>query len=114
MSIEERVVQVAKQFGLPCAHPNYDGEEKTFLTFNISVVPMNYADDGPEHEKWLIELHLFAPVGQNTRRLRKELRQAIFDAGFTYPDQTDASEAYKKTDGSEQHIIFDFEDAEVI
>jgi len=114
MSIEERIVQAMAPFGLPCVHPNYDGEEKAFLTFNISAVPMNFADDAPLHEKWIIELHLFAPVAQNTRKLRKQIRRAIFEAGFTYPDQVDASEAYKKADGSEQHIIFDFEDAEEI
>lgn len=114
MSIEERIVRAVAPIGLPCAHPNYDGEEKTFLTFNLDAIPDNFADDGPLHERWIVQLHLFAPVTQNTRKLRKEIRNAVFAAGFTYPDQIDASEAFKKTDGSEQHIVFEFEDAEGI
>ena len=114
MSIEERIVRAMAFTGIPCAHPNYDGEEKAFLTFNLDALPTDFADDGPQHERWLVQLHLFAPITQNTRKLRKAIRNAIFEAGFTYPDQTDASEAFKKAEGSEQHIVFEFEDAEGI
>ena len=114
MSIEERIVRAVAFTGLPCVHPNYDGEEKAFLTFNLDALPSNFADDQPMHDRWLIQLHLFAPVTQNTRKLRKQIRQSIFDAGFTYPEQIDASEAFKKTDGSEQHIVFEFEGVEGI
>lgn len=114
MSIESRIVEAVAFTKMPCAHPNYDGEEKAFFTFNMDAIPSNFADDTPLHDRWLIQLHMFAPVTQNTRKLRKQVRQAIFDAGFTYPDQIDASEAFKKTDGSEQHIVFEFEDAEGI
>lgn len=114
MSIESRIVEAVAFTKMPCASPNYDGEEKAFLTFNLDAIASDFADDAPQHDRWLIQLHLFAPVTQNTRKLRKQIRQAIFDAGFTFPDQIDASEAFKKTDGSEQHIVFEFEDAEGI
>lgn len=114
MSIESRIVEAVAFTKMPCVTPNYDGEAKEFLTFNMDAIAGDFADDAPQHDRWLIQLHLFAPVTQNTRMLRKQIRQAIFEAGFTYPDQIEASEAFKKTDGSEQHIVFEFEDAEGI
>lgn len=106
MNVNERVIDALKGFSLPCAANDYIGEEETYFVFSISPVPVDFADDAPQHVKNLVQLHLYCPHTLNTVKLRKQVKARIFNAGFTYPTETDASE--RET----QHVVFEFEDAE--
>jgi hypothetical protein len=109
VSIEEMVRGAVAFTGYPCAKTSYDGDACAYFVFRMDAIPENHADDMPQHDRWLLQLHLFAPFTQNTRALRKQLREAISDAGFTYPAMVDASETVRASDGTEQHLVFEFE-----
>lgn len=111
MSIASRVIQAVAFAGLQCSQVSYNGEDDTYLTINMDAIPDMFCDDAPDADVWLVQLHLFAPFSRDTTRIRRQLRKAIFEAGFTYPDMTDASLTIRSTDGTEQHIIFEFEGA---
>jgi len=106
MTWQETLVSVMKKLGIPCEEIIYGGEEQVYSTFNNSVIPTNYADDEPQHERVLIQLHLFAPKVMDTRILRRQIKLSVHEAGFTYPSQVDAG------DDDEQHITFEFETVE--
>lgn len=108
MSIQAQIISAVAFSGLPCAYEVYDGDATAFLTFNMNSIPANFADDAPQHDRWLIQLHLFAPLTTDTTTLRKQIKAAIFVAGFTYPSQVDAT----APDDPERHVVFDFETAE--
>lgn len=109
-SVATRRIRAALAFtGLPCQMDVYDGEEETYLTFNLDTQPDDFADDAPGHDRHLVQVHLFAPFTRNTTKLRKEIRAALFAAGCTYPDAIDASENVRSADGTEQHVVFECE-----
>lgn len=114
MSIASRIIEATgpnSSIGIPCVQGNYEGSENTYLSFKIDTYPNNFADDYPLTDKIIVMMHLFAPFLRNTRVLREQIREAIADAGFTYPTATDVSENTRASDGTEQHIVFEFEDA---
>lgn len=111
MSIASRIVNAVSFAGLPCVQVSFNGDADTYFVFNLQAVPSAFADDAPEADIWLIQLHLYAPFTLDTTKLRRKVRNAIHEAGFTYPDMQDASSGIRSTDGTEQHIVFEFEDA---
>lgn len=114
MSIAGDIAAAVAFTGYPVHQVSYDGEEATYFVVNMNAIPTNYADDAPQHDRWLIQLHLFAPFTLNTTAIRRQIRDALFGAGFSYPHLVDASETTRSTDGTEQHIVFEFEAVEGI
>lgn len=111
MSIAARIVQAMAPTGLEVVQGVYNGQADTYLSFGLMAIPEDFADDAAQAERWLVDLHLFAPHSRNTTALKRQIRRCIRDAGFTDADMTDASEKGTADDGTEQHIVFEFEDA---
>ena len=106
MNMDERIRAAVLPIVQVCAPDFYDGEADTYCTFNMTEIPTAFGDDAPHAVRYLIQLHLFAP-GQpkppSTRMLRKQLCRAVLEAGFTYPEVTNAG------DKEEQHYVLEFE-----
>lgn len=106
MNIDERIRAAVLPIVPICEPDLYDGEESTYCTFNMEEIPTAFGDDAPHAVRYLIQLHLFAPgwpKPPSTRQLRKQLCRAVLDAGFTYPEVTNASEK------EAQHYVLEFE-----
>lgn len=110
MSVASKIVQAMATTGLEVVQGVYNGQADTYLSFGMLAIPEDFADDQAQAERWLIDLHLFAPHSRNTTALKKQIRKCIRDAGFTDADMTDVSEKGTADDGTEQHIVFEFED----
>lgn len=111
MSVASRIIAAVAFTGFPCEQIRYDGDEETYFTFNMDTSPADFADDEPGAEVWSVMLHLFAPFTLDTTQLRRRIRTAIRAAGFTAPSMVDASEKVRVADGTEQHLVFEFETA---
>lgn len=109
MSIASQIRAAVAFTGIPCQQVSYGGAEETYFTFNQQTVPDAFADDEPDAEVWLCQLHLFAPFTLDTTQLRRQVKTALREAGFTAPSMVDASENTRAADGTEQHIVFEFE-----
>ena len=107
-SIDKQLVSALSEFGFDVERVPYTGKNKQYFAFNYATVPMNHSDDEPEYEKYLIQVHLYAPINVKLTSLVKQVKIALHDAGFIYPDTTDASGA------DEKHIVFETENAEAI
>lgn len=81
-------------------------ESKTYFVFNYSTFGSGYADNDPTAEIFLIQVHLFAPLGTNLTRIKRKTKAALHEAGFTWPETVDAS------DEEGRHIVFEFQYAE--
>lgn len=113
MSVEERVKAALDVFGDPVEKSvlYVAAGAVRYYTFSCASTGDDFGDDEPGCERWMVMVHLFAPLAENCNQRAKETKQALFDAGFTWPRQTDA------TDQDGQHLVFecetaDFEEAE--
>lgn len=115
MSVEARVKAALDVFGDPVEksvlYAASEDDPKWYYTFSCGSTGDDFGDDEPGCERWMITVHLFAPLAENCVRQVKETKQALFAAGFTWPRYTDA------TDQDGQHHVFecetvDFEEAE--
>ena len=74
--------------------------------FNHNTFGDDYGNNVPQHERALIQVHLFCPHEFNSVSSRKSIKMALLGAGFTYPNMTDAS------DKEGQHWVFECQSAE--
>lgn len=104
-SLNKRLKEALDPIGLPVRDSVYSGKENRYIVFNYDAVKDDFADDKAEHLIYLIQVHLFAPAGENTLQIREKIKKNLYAAGFDYPDETDASDK----DG--QHRVFELEEA---
>lgn len=105
MSVDAQIKSALEAFGDPIENAIFHGKEERYYVFNYSTVGADYADDGPGHERYLIQVHLFAPLRENITQRIKQTKRALFDAGFTWPELVNAS------DEEGRHIVFECETA---
>ncbi len=106
MSIESRIKTALASFGYP-TYPNiYTGSEPNYFTFNHNTFGADYGENKPQHEIALIQVHLICPNDFDSVATRKTIKKKLFEAGFGYPEMTDAS------DDTGQHWVFECQAAE--
>lgn len=112
MSVEARIMAALGPFGDPVEKSLlYAAARKRpprYYTFLCESFGDDYGDDEPGCERWLVSVHLFAPVGESCLQQVRKTKHALFRAGFTWPRTIDA------TDQSEQHYVFECEALEPI
>lgn len=109
MSVQQKIVAALKPFGDPVQSGTYtpeDAAKEKYYTFNIGDIPTDHADDAPNHEINLVQVHFFCPKTFNSVSRAEATKQALFAAGFTWPSKTDA------TDEDGQHLVFECQDAQ--
>lgn len=106
MTVDARLKSVLKTFGDPISNGTYKGKATRYYTFNYSTLPSDYADDMPQHERYLVQVHLFAPLDENVNAQARKTKAALAAAGFQWPSVTNAS------DESGRHIVFETEISE--
>lgn len=67
--------------------------EERYAVYTADRSGFAFCDDAPEEEAVRFLLFVAAPAEENLSAERKALRKAIFDAGFTYPEEEDDSDA---------------------
>lgn len=102
MTTFEKVQTTLKVFGIPCVPDLYKGSEKRWITYNYSDDYGDvFADDEPYVTINSVQVHLFLPLNEPFTEWKKNIRTALFDAGFTWPEIT------IQTDEKTRHIIFE-------
>lgn len=110
MSVEEKITAALAGFGLDVSNGvSFEGLAPYF-TFNCATVPADFGDDAPGHELYLVQVHLFAPLNVNITALKRQVKRALYAAGFTWPSLTDATGSLSRRDRPEErHIVFECE-----
>ena len=88
---------------LPTADGIYKGKATEYIVFNYTTLPEDFGDDDAAHYRYLVQVHLFAPVEKNTLAYRREITRRLVAAGFTRPEIVPA------TDKTGQHFVFECE-----
>lgn len=108
MSINDAIINALTGFTSDVVPDLYTGEETEYITFNYSSRGANFADNAPNHEINSVQVHYFCPASTNSLSKRKQIKKALFAAGFTWPEVIDAS------DKEGQHWVFECEYLEAI
>jgi hypothetical protein len=86
---------------LPTADSVYKGAATEYIVFNYTELPADFADDDAAHYRYLVQVHLYAPLEKNTRTYRRV--SAIASKPPISPTVTPAS------DKNGQHYAFECE-----
>jgi len=105
LTVNEKIVQAMKPFGLPVVADFFGGGNKEYITFNYSDSAALSGDDRPVEDVAEVQIHYFLPMDKDYLDIKRRMRAALLDAGFTYPDATVLAEP----DGKTRHIIFECE-----
>lgn len=112
MSVEAKVKAALDVFGDPVEksvlYAAANQGPARYYTFSCRSFGAAFGDDAPGCELWLVMVHLFAPLTENCVQRVGQTKQALLDAGFTWPQYTDA------TDQDGQHHVFECKTAEPI
>ena len=65
---------------LPTADGVYKGAATEYIVFNYTELPADFADDDAAHYRYLVQVHLYAPLEKNTRTYRREIRPTVTPA----------------------------------
>lgn len=104
MTAFENIVEAVKSFGYPYSPGVYKGEDKKYFTYNYSDDRGGlYADNIPETTIVSVQVHFFLPLRENFIKEKNQIRQALFQQGFTYPEVTVLTESEEKI----RHIVFE-------
>lgn len=109
--IAEQLKSLLEALGYPVANDVYTGAAKEYLVFNFQTIPSNFADDEPQHERILVQVHLFARHTVSTTKLEKQIKRVLFEAGYTWPNRMNATEETRSSTGTTRHIVFECETA---
>lgn len=102
MNLNQRIREALTEICDVIVPQVYTGDAQEYIVFNYFTLPTTFGDNEPEHEVYYIQLHYFAPLGKNILEMKKQIKRAIKEAGFTYPSTTDAS------DNEARHVVFEF------
>ena len=86
----------------------YGGDAAVYIAFGYNSLGADFGDDAPSHERFLVQVHLYAPNSYNTINKRREIKKALAEAGATWPIYENASDK----DG--QHHVFECELIEAV
>lgn len=110
--MNQRIIAALAHFGCPVAPDAYSGSAEQYFVFNYSVYPVDFSDDAPHHERYLIQIHYFCPRDHNSLARRGAIKAALFTAGFSWPDEINATNAtndYQTAALRQQHYVFECE-----
>lgn len=109
VSVEARIVAALRPFGDPVEksllYAAANKRPRRYYTFIVQSFGDAYGDDEPGCERWLVWVHLFAPLAENCILRAAQTKKTLFEAGFTWPSMVDA------TDQDGQHYVFECETA---
>lgn len=108
VSVNAKLVNALESTGYKVYTNSYTGDDEVYFVFLNDVVPELFANDEAQYVVNNLTLHLYCPLTMNTVALRKQIKNLIQSAGFTFPNEMDASDEHY------QHIVFDFEGEEFV
>lgn len=111
--IDDLIINALAPLNLPVKYGVYTGTNSEYITYQYFTIPTAYGNDKPENEIYYVNVHYFAPLGEKHTSQRKIIKRLLFQSGFTFPDETDASEHSLSASGY-QHYVYSCQSAEAI
>lgn len=112
MTINQKIINALKKYGMPVVPDYYTGKEKRYIEFNLyDDTGAVFADGEPECDVVLVQIHLFLPREEDYLALKKQIRRSLCEAGFCYSDITQIvePEPTKEYPCGIRHLTFETE-----
>ena len=109
MTVNKRIIGALSGFGNPVVPNVYDGKGDTYYTFNFSTFPINFGDNVPLHERFLVQVHFVCPPEFNYVSRCAKTRRLLHEAGFSWPTMINATTEYRNSGADYQHFVFECE-----
>ncbi len=104
MTVNEKIIQALAPLGIHIEADFYGNGETEYITFNYADDRAgDFGDNKPLHVVAYMQIHYFAPMDKDYLQIKKQIRKALFSAGFTYPDVTDATVLDERI----RHLVFE-------
>lgn len=88
-TVNEEIIAALGEIPLEVEPDEYNGDEKIYIVFFITGQnPVKFGDNKPLKERYEIQVQLFMPISSDHMALTKQIKKALFDNYFTYPDVT--------------------------
>ena len=106
INMDQKIIQALANTELlvrPNIYNRCGGEEPlpdSFITFTYSTAGEDFADDLPRRERYRISVHVYCPLSLDSVSLRQQIKQDLFDAGFSWPCELNQG------DELGQHYVF--------
>lgn len=84
----------------------YTGPLLKYIVWNYNQIPAVWAEHAPHAARYLIQVHFYLPHRENPREAILAISRALFGAGTTWPEATDAA------DDEGQHWVLECEYAD--
>lgn len=98
------IINALSDIGIRVTSETDVGGEMPYIMFNVSDDRgISYCDNAPEDDLISMQIHLFTERGFDYLNTKKQIRSALFEAGFSYPIVTENNE------DDYNHIIFECE-----
>ena len=105
-SVNAIIVRALSSFSLPVAENLYEGKNAEYFTYNFADDRgADFGDNAPQADIAYMQVHYICPLHQSYAEMKKRIRQALVDAGATWPEVTDASDMAERL----RHLVFEFE-----
>ena len=81
MTVNEKIIQALKPFGIPVVADFSGGGEEEYITFNYaSDAAALSGDDEPVEVVASMQIHYFLPMDRDYLSIKKKIRKALFSA----------------------------------
>lgn len=105
--MNQKIYKAMGCFGIPVTPDFFGGGEEEYITFNYADDRATaFADDEPLLVEADMQIHYFLPAKKSYLEAKKQMRRALFEAGFTYPEVTEFVEPDGRGGGT-RHIVFE-------
>ena len=93
MSVDQALETALSQLGIPTARNLYGGQAVEYITTNYETMPTVFAERAPHAARNIVQVHYHLPHGDNPNSMLQQISEALWEAGFTWPAITNASDA---------------------
>ena len=104
MTVNEKIIHALSGFGIKVTPDFFGDGSDEYFTFNYADDrAADYGDDKPTHTVAYMQIHYFCQINKDYLQIKKRVRKALLEAGFSYPAVVDATESGDK----ERHLVFE-------
>ena len=104
MTIHQKIKAALQSLNIPVKEDFYGGGLDEYITWTLVQDKAAVIADGrPVNEVSELMIHWFLPRNKSYTETRKQIRQALLDAEFTWPTVT----VIEEPDGKTRHIVFE-------
>ena len=103
MNLNQLIIETRSGHG-PVYPDSYEGEERTYLTFNYpDERGVLYGDNRPQRTVTDVQIHLYLPDRELYQKEKTKICRELKTAGFLWPSVT----ILREQDTRQRHLIFE-------